>query len=220
MEMVLSPWFFPRLFKGGIVKKPNRNIVSLSVMAVLLAAAGAQAQSSTSGASSPYAIYGAGNSYLGLNAGQSNFSMGNGTGLYGADKYDLAYSVYAGSYFNQNFGFELGYIDFGGVNRAGGKTKADGINLSVVGRLPIGSSFNLLGKLGTTYGRTDVTSGAGSGITAGTEKEFGWAYGLGAEYTFHPQWSAVLQYEEHDLKFAGGDRDRISATSLGLRYRF
>lgn len=219
--MVLSPWFFPWLFKGGIVKKPNRKIVSLfAVVASLAAAVGAQAQSSESSASSPYAIYGSGNSYIGLNAGRSDYSMGNGTGLYSADRYDVAYSVYAGSYFNRNFGFEFGYLDLGSVNRAGGRTKADGINLSVVGRLPIGSSFNLLGKLGTTYGRTDVTSGTGSGVTAGTEKEFGWAYGLGAEYMFNPQWSAVLQYEEHDLKFSGGDRDRITSTSLGLRYRF
>ncbi len=194
------------------MKKPRHLLASLFVAAASLAAAtGAQAQSILPGASS---------SYIGLNAGQSDFSLDNGTGIFGSDRHDTAYSIYVGSYFNYNFGFEVGYTDFGSVSRAGGRTKADGINLSLVGKLPLGESFNLLGKLGTTYGRTDVSSAAGSGIAAGSESDFGWSYGVGAEFTFNPKWSAVLQYDEHDLKFAGGGRDRVSATSLGVRYRF
>lgn len=198
------------------MKKLHHRVSSLLVaVASLAAVAGAQAQSSA-----PGAMPGPGNVYIGLNAGQSDYSLGNGTGLYGSDKRDTSYSIYAGSYFNYNFGFELGYTDFGSINRGGGRTKADGINLSLVGRMPMNDSFNLLGKIGTTYGRTDVSSGAGSGIVAGSESEFGWSYGVGAEYAFTPQWSAVLQYDEHDLKFAGGDRNRISTTALGLRYRY
>jgi len=30
----------------------------------------------------------------------------------------------------------------------------------------------------------------------------------------------VLQYDLHDLKFAGSGRDHVSNTSIGLRYRF
>ena len=56
------------------------------------------------------------------------------------------------------FGFELGYTDFSQVNRAGGRTKANGVNLSLIGKLPLGDAFNLLGKVGTLYGRTDVSS--------------------------------------------------------------
>lgn len=197
------------------MKKSHRIVGSLFVAAVsLVAIADVQAQSS-------YAIYGSGNSsYIGLNAGQSDFSLSNGTGLFGSDKHDTVYNIYAGSYFNNNFGFEVGYTDLGSVNRAGGRTKADGINLSLIGKLPLGSSFNLLGKLGTTYSRTDVSSATGSGIAAGGENDFGWSYGVGGEYALSPRWSAVLQYDEHDLKFAGSGRERISATTLGARYRF
>lgn len=142
------------------MKKSKRIVISLFVAGASLAAAsGAQAQATPSTPGSAYAMQGSGDRYMGLNAGQSDFPVGNGTGLYSADRRDVAYSVYAGSYFNQNFGLEFGYLDLGGVNRAGGRTKADGINLSLVGRLPLGGSFNLLGKLGTTYGRTEVTSG-------------------------------------------------------------
>ncbi len=204
------------------MKKSRSLISSLFVAAAALAAvAGAQAQSSaSSGASSGYALGGRGTSHIGLNAGQSDFKLSNGTGLFASDNHDTAYNIYVGSYFKNNFGFEIGYTDFGKVNRGGGSTKAEGINLSLIGKLPVSGSFNLLGKIGATYGRTDVSSAAGSGITAGSDSGFDWSYGLGAEYAFNPQWSAVLQYDEHYLKFIGSGRDRVSATTLGLRYGF
>lgn len=198
------------------MKKSSRVIFSLALAAASLAAvSGAQAQSSMGSD-----LYGAGKSYIGLNAGESDFSLGNGTGVFGSERHDTVYNVYVGNYFSSNFGLELGYTDFGRVNRAGGRTKADGINVSLVGKLPLGDSFNLLGKVGTTYGRTEVSSAPGSGVVAGDESAFGWSYGVGAEYNFNPQWSAVLQYDEHDLKYAGDQRDRISAVTLGVRYRF
>lgn len=203
------------------MKKTQRIAARLLVAAASLAAVvGAQAQSSASSSGSGYGLYAAGQSYIGLNAGQSDFSLGNGTGLYAADKRDTTYNLYVGSFFNQNFGFEAGYTDFGQVNRAGGSTKANGFNMSAVGKLPLGESFNLLGKLGATYGRTEVSSAPGSGIEAGKENGFGWSYGVGVEYSFNPQWSAVLQYDEHELKFVGGARDRVSATTMGVRLRF
>lgn len=167
-------------------------------------------------------MYSLGNRYIGVNVGQSDFSrVNNGTGFFPTDRNTTAYSINAGSYFNNsNFGIELGYTDFGSTNRAGGKTKADGINLSLIGRMPLSSTFNLLGKMGTLYGRTDVSSAAGSGITASSETGFGWTYGLGLEYGFSPKWSGVLQYDENFLKFSNTGSDRITAVSLGIRHRF
>lgn len=192
---------------------------SLAVAVASLATmTGAQAQSSMSG--SGFSMYSPGSSYVGFNVGKSNFSLGNGVGVFPSDRKDTAYNLYAGSYFNPNFGLELGYTDFGKVTRGGGNTKAMGFNLSVVGKLPLTNSFNLLGKVGTTYGRTEVSSAPGSGISGGKETGFGISYGIGAEYVFNPQLSAVLQYDAHDLKFAGTGRDRIDATTVGLRYRF
>jgi OmpA-OmpF porin, OOP family len=178
----------------------------------------AQAQTSSSG--SGFSMYSPGSSYIGFNAGRSDFSIGNGTGIFSGDDKDTAYNIYAGSFFNPYLGLELGYTDFGKISRAGGETKAMGFNLSLVGKYPLGTSFNLLGKVGTTYGRTEVSSLPGSGITPGKENGFGVSYGIGAEYLFTPQLSAVAQYDEHRLKFAGTGRDRIGVASLGLRYRF
>ena len=167
-------------------------------------------------------MYGMGSSYIGVNVGQSDFSrVSNGSGLFSTERNTTDYSIYAGNYFNNsNLGLELGYTDFGSISRAGGRTKADGINLSLIGRLPMSGSFNLLGKVGALYGRTDVSSAAGSGITGSSESGFDWTYGLGLEYAFHPKWSGVLQYDENYLKFSNTGRDRITAVSLGIRHRF
>lgn len=203
------------------MKKSHHLFTSLCVAAAsLTAVAGAQAQSSTSTSRPSWMMSAPGNSYVGLNAGRSDYKLGNGIGVFSHDQGDVAFTINAGSYMNNNFGFEIGYTDFGRITRAGGSTKANGINLSLIGRLPLGESFNLLGKLGTTYGRTDVSSDPTSGIVAGTENDFGWSYGLGAEFAFNPQWSAVLQYDEHNLKYAGGGTDRVGVATLGARYRF
>ncbi len=202
--------------------KYSRRLASSLVItcASFAAVTGAQAQTSASRSGSGFSMYSPGSSYIGFNAGQSDFSLGNGTGLFSGDDKDTAYNIYAGSYFNPYLGLELGYTDFGKAKRGGGDTKAMGFNLSLVGKYPLGTSFNLLGKVGTTYGRTEVSSLPGSGISAGKENGFGISYGVGAEYLFTPQLSAVVQYDEHRLKFAGTGRDRIGAATLGLRYRF
>lgn len=204
------------------MKQSHRLFSSLLVaVAALAAAASAQAQSSNmSSSGGGFSMYTPGASYIGLNAGKSKFSLNNGVGGFGSENKDTSYNIYAGSYFNPNFGLELGYTDFGKVNRAGGTTKAEGINLSLVGKFPLSPSFNLLGKLGSTYGRTNTSSALASGIPSGRESGFGVSYGLGAEFAFTPVLSAVVQYDEHDLKFSGGSKDRVSSGTVGLRYRF
>lgn len=187
--------------------------------ASLTLAAGAQAQTAM-GSTTDSSFYSAGSGYIGFNAGRSRFNGPSGTGVYSNDRNGNAYSLYGGSYFNNNFGLELGYNDFGRVNRGGGSTKANAFSLSLVGKLPLNSSFSLLGRVGGSYVRSDVSSAAGSGITAGTANKFDLSYGLGAEFAFNQQLSAVLQYDQYNMRYIGSGRDRINATTLGLRYRF
>jgi opacity protein-like surface antigen len=193
---------------------PRTFSATVLAVAALIASASAQAQTSNYSLSAP------GASYVGVNVGRSDYSLPEGAGGFGMDTHKTAYGIYAGSFASENFGMEVGYTHFGDISRAGGTTQAEGLNLSLLGRVPLSPQFNLLGKLGVTYGWTDVSSAPGSGIGSGTEKSFGMSYGLGAEYVFSPQLSAVLQYDEHQLKFINTGRDRVSATTIGLRYRF
>jgi hypothetical protein len=208
--------------EGGIMQSLIRTFSgTVLAVAALTAITGAHAQgSSTSSTAGNYSWYVPGSAYIGLNVGKSNYSLSSGAGGFASDKRDTAYNIYGGGYFNRNFGLELGYNDFGRVSRAGGNTEAEGINLSLVGRLPLSPSFSLLGKVGTIYGRTKVSSAPGSGIAAGNESGFGASYGLAAEYSFNPNWSAVLQVNRYELKFPGSGRDPVKATTVGLRYRF
>lgn len=201
--------------------KTSRKLLTAVAAVTLAFASGVQAQSSNMPASrTGYSMYAPGSAYLGFNIGQSNLNLNNGNGTFGIERNKNTYNLYGGSYFNDYVGLEIGYADFGRINRGGGKTKADGFNVGLVGKLPLAPSFNLLGRLGTTYGRTEVSSIIGSGVVAGKQTGWGGSYGIGAEFLFNPQLSAVLQYDEYNLKFAGGNRDKINTTSLGLRYRF
>ena len=197
------------------MKKLSPTLTRLLIAAaVCTVAMGAQAQSSMS------KIYAPGSSYVELGIGKSDYLLGNGIGVFDSDQGDTSYSVRGGSFFNNNVGMEVGYANFGTINRAGGTTKAQGLNLSLVGKMPLNANFNLLAKIGTTYSHTEVSSDPASGIVAGSESGFGLSYGIGAEYLFSPQWSGVLQYESQNLKFAGDRTDRVGVTSLSARYRF
>jgi hypothetical protein len=187
----------------------------LAASMVLCAAQAANAQSTAP-------MMGNGASYIGFSGGSADFSRMNGSnGVYHNGDHDNAYSLKAGSYFiNPNVGMELGYTNFGNIARGGGNTKAEGINLSLIGKFPVGTSVNLLGKVGTTYGHTEVSSVPASGVVSGSESGFDWSYGVGAELMINPQWSALVQYDEHYMKFAGSSSERITTTSIGVRMHF
>jgi OmpA-OmpF porin, OOP family len=204
--------------KGPFMKKSLRITTGLlAVAASFTLAAGAQAQDASPTYSS---MVNAGGAYVDLNIGRSDYSLGNGIGVWDSDQGDTAYNARIGSYFNANLGMEMGYTDFGTINRAGGSTRARGVNFSLVGKFPVTPAFNLLGKVGTTYSSTDVSADARSGVATGNATGFGLSYGLGVEYAFTPKWSALLQYESHDLKFAGDNKERVGVTTMGVRYLF
>jgi opacity protein-like surface antigen len=207
------------LTKGFIMKKNHSTVASLIFAAAALTlSAGSQAQSGSNNNNAP--VYGASSGYFELGVGQSDFSLGNGIGVFGSDQGDTSYSLRGGRFYGENWGIEFGYTDFGSVSRAGGRTKAEGINVSLIGKLPINPAFNLLGKIGSTYSRTDVSSIPASGIVAGSENGFGLSYGIGLAYALTPQWSATLVYESQDMKFAGNRTERIGSTTLAARYQF
>lgn len=199
--------------------------ISALAIALALAAGLAQAQTSPMGSSSydagrrswlPYTN----NGYIGLNLGRSKYSTSCGSSAFGCDDSGNFGSVVLGGMFHPNFGAEIGYLNMGDSDRAGGTTRAQGLNLSLVGRAPLGSQFSVFGKLGTTYGRTRTSAAAGSGVQAGKDSGWGAAYGLGASWDFSPNWSATLEWQRHRFEFAGNRDDWVRATSLGVRYRF
>lgn len=200
---------------------------SLVALGIALSGLAAQAQTMPAQASShnsydasrtswiPYTN----NGYVGLNVGRSRFSNACGGLGFACDRSDTSAHIYLGGYFSPYFGAEIGYLDLGSVNRAGGRTDADGINLSLVGRVPLSQNFSIYGKLGTTYGRTRVSSAAGTGIVSGKETGWGAAYALGLSWDIDRNWSALLEFDDTRFRFAN-THDNVRTTSLGLKYSF
>jgi OOP family OmpA-OmpF porin len=159
--------------------------------------------------------------YVGISGGRSKYSLGGGpSGLgLGHDESDRAVKLYTGGFFHPNVGVEFGYLDVGKARRLGGETKAHGFNLSLVGRAPLSEQFDVFGKVGTTYGRTNTSGLTTTGVAMGKESGFGLSYGVGARWAFTPQWAAVVEWERHKFKFSDGD-EPVNLTTVGLQYRF
>ena len=196
---------------------------SASVAAGALVALAAQAQTTSNTTTYdasrsswiPYTQSG----YIGLSAGRSDFGGGCGAIALRCDDRDTMGKITLGGYFSPYLGAEVAYADMGSADRAGGSTDARALQLNLIGRAPLNEQFSVIGKLGANYGRTRVSALPGTGVTTGRESGWGPTVGVGLQWNFTPQWSAVLEWERARYHFAGG-RDNVDATSIGLRYHF
>lgn len=191
----------------------------LALCAALATVTPAMAQISTGGTGRSMLPY-AGSGYVGLNVGRPEYDLACGRGGFACDDPGASVHVYVGGMFNSWLGAELGYLHMGDMDRQGGTTRGHGINLSLVGRWPVSQSFNLFAKVGTTYSRTEIDVGAGSTEASGDASGWGLSYGVGVGYDFGNRWGLVLQWDRHDMKFAGHGRENVDAASVGLKYRF
>lgn len=156
--------------------------------------------------------------YLGLTLGRSQTDLSCSAASLLCDRQDRSAQLYAGTMIGNFWGVELGYIDMGRAARAGSETRAQGLNLSLIGRARVANSLGVFGKVGTTYGRTE-TSSLGAGIATASGQGFGLSYGAGLSFDFTPRLSATLEWDSNDLRFGGG-RDPVRSTSLGLQFRY
>ena len=157
--------------------------------------------------------------YVGVSGGMSRYDLRSGSGSFDFDDRDTAIRLYTGVYFHPNLGLEVSYLDMGKAHRIGGDTRARGLGLSLIGRLPLTPQLDLLGRVGSLYGRTRTQGMGGYGVQLGKDSGFGLSYGAGLRWAFTPQWSAVLEWERHRLHFVDRNSDVDTAT-LGLQYSY
>jgi OmpA-OmpF porin, OOP family len=188
-------------------------VVAASAAAVWLAAP-ASAFAQMGGSSLlPYTTYG----YVGLNVGASHYNTPC-AGSFSCDNPNVAGKIYTGGMISKAFGLELGYLNMGNADRNGGTTKAQGVNISLVGNLPVTDSFSVFAKGGATYGWTNISAAPGT-VPTGDENGFGLSYGAGLGYDVSRAVQVVAEWDRNRFKFVSG-RDNVDLYSAGVRFKF
>ncbi len=192
-------------------------------MAALVGAAGACAQSAQSSLAKEIGDAGpqAGKSFVDLTVGKAtyNTSCGNVAGLT-CSRGTTSYTITAGNMVTDKVGVELSAMNLGKADRAGGSVIARGLNLSAVGRIPLGDRFGLEGKVGTTYGVTHVSAAQVAGLASGRDSGFGLAYGVALDVNVARGLHGSLGWEQHDFHFAGQGTSNVRNVTLALGYTF
>ncbi len=204
---------------------------------VAMAVAGALAAGSAS--AQWYAGGNLGQSKTNYNAGQlsADLRAAGITGTGAVSSSDLGLKLFGGYTFNENFALEGGYFNMGrplsynGTITAptaatfSGKLEGQGVNLDMVGTLPLAQGFSLIGRLGAAYfqakATATVTAGSLSGYGNATSNKVVPTFGVGAQYDFTKTIAGRLEVQRFSKvgnnNTGSGDVDFYSA---GIVFKF
>ena len=143
------------------------------------------------------------------------------------------YKVFGGYQLNRNFAVEGGYFDLGKFGYTANTTPAGtlsgdmrvrGLNLDLVGSLPLTEKFSALGRVGLNYAQTkDNFSSTGAVLVTNpnpSERGVNYKLGVGLQYALSDAWSIRGELERYRVKDGIGNRGHIDMASVGLVYRF
>ncbi|MCE2782673.1 OmpA family protein [Limnohabitans sp.] len=208
----------------------------LSLLACLiLAAPCAYAQSSIDN-TGMYMGIGAGDSKAKFNhdaAVQNALGAGVAAGPLAVDQSGNAYKAYLGFPIAPNWAVEAGYFNLGRFGFDGsttpagtvsGTAKVQGLNLDLVGTLPITDRWSLLGRVGAAYSETKGgIGGTGAGTVAATstnKRDTHYKFGFGTQYAFTPALTVRLEGERYQVNDLVAQKAFVDLISVGLVYRF
>jgi hypothetical protein len=191
-------------------------------MAALGIAFGACAQSSQSGLAREIGNSSSGGkAFIDLSIGRAAYgtSCGHVAGLT-CQRGTTSWSLAGGNMITENVGIELTALALGKVHRAGGSVFARGLNLSAVGRIPLGEIFAVEGKVGPTFGVTHVTSVEAAGLPSGRDTGLGLGYGVALDLDVSRGLHGSVGWEQHDFHYVGQGRSEVKNVTLALGYTF
>lgn len=183
--------------------------------------------------------------YVGGNVGQTRAAIDDARitrGLLGSgfattgirdDNRDTGFKLFGGYQFNPYVGLEGGFFDLGKfgfnatTNPAGslnGTIKLRGVNLDLVGTLPIAGGLSAFGRVGVNYAEARdhfVGTGAVRVLNADPSKRgANVKFGAGLQYAFTDALAMRAEVERYRINDAVGNKGDIDMVSLGLIYRF
>ncbi|MDH2919003.1 MAG: outer membrane beta-barrel protein, partial [Sideroxydans sp.] len=150
------------------------------------------------------------------------------------DERNAAFKLLGGYQFNKNFAAEAGYFNLGQFGYAArtapagslnGTIKVQGVNLDLVGLLPMSEKFAAFGRVGMNYAQAkDTFTSTGAVATPTTpnpsKNALNYKAGLGLQYDFSHAVAMRVEAERYRIDDAVGRKGDINLYSLGLVYRF
>lgn len=151
------------------------------------------------------------------------------------DNRGIGYKLFGGYQFNPYIALESGYFDLGrfgytatvsapAAGTVTGTLKLRGVNLDLVGSLPLTEDFSVLGRFGGSYAQTrDHFTTTGALTVANpdpTKKAWNYKFGAGFEYDIIRAISVRIEAERYRVNDAVGNRGDIDLFSAGLVFRF
>jgi OOP family OmpA-OmpF porin len=149
------------------------------------------------------------------------------------DERGSAYRLFGGYQFNHNIALEAGYFDLGqfgfntGTTPAGtlnGQIRLRGLNLDLVGALPLGDRWSLLGRVGAQAAQTRdrfTSSGAVAVLNPSpSQREINYKVGAGLQYAFSRSFLMRLEAEHDRVNDAVGNHGGVNVASLSLVFPF
>ena len=219
-----------------ISKFPSaRRGVALAVLAVLgtVASSGVIAQDSTTG---PYIGANLGTTRAQFNNDSINSTLaGQGFTVTSRteDNSSAGYKLFGGYQLNRNFAVEGGYFDLGRFNYSlnttspstfTSDTRVRGLNLDLVGLLPLTDKFSVLGRIGAAYAqsRANFTSTGAMPLSSSptSRNDTNLKVGLGMQYAITEALAVRAELERYRISDPVRNRGNIDMASIGLVYRF
>lgn len=161
-----------------------------------------------------------------------------GTRIYGVgtqDKSGTGLKLFGGSWINDNFGFEVGYVDFGKpsetitttgvVTSWSAKVTGSAFYGAALGGFKLNEKTRLFGKLGIYQASASTTySVTGPGGSAGLNQSVsnsGVALGIGYSYQIAQAIGMRIEFERYgQVKINNYSNADINLLSVGLAYTF
>jgi len=149
------------------------------------------------------------------------------------DDRSTGFKIFGGYQLNKNFAVEGGYFDLGKFGYSAttvpagtlnGNMKVRGLNLDLVGTLPMTEKFSVFGRVGVNYAQTrDNFSGTGAVSVTNPnprKNDTNYKFGAGLQYAFNDSLAMRLEGERYRVNDAVGNKGDVDLYSVGLIYRF
>jgi OOP family OmpA-OmpF porin len=155
------------------------------------------------------------------------------TSAFRRDERSTAYKLFGGYQFGPHIAVEAGYFDLGRFDftattvPAGaldGRIKLQGLNLDLVGTLPLSERWSVIGRIGAQAAQArDHFSGSGSVSVLDanpSKREINPKLGIGLQYAFSPSMQVRAEAERYRINDAVGNHGGVNVVSVSLVFPF